>query len=171
MLTVDGVRKTAHRWAYEQTYGPIPDGRCIMHRCDTPACYYAPHLRAGTARENMLDAIAKGRARVPPHRDDRAPCPKGHVGEIARKKDGKPTCRACNREYAQRSRNEKLAAEGRENGAAPRRFSDDEPCPRGHVGEFSRPRSGKRWRSRICRVCARERARAKRRALREATSA
>lgn len=51
----------AHRFAYEATYGPIPDGLVICHRCDNPRCVRPDHLFAGTVRDNMHDCRAKGR--------------------------------------------------------------------------------------------------------------
>jgi hypothetical protein len=36
----------------------------ICHKCDTPACFNPNHLFIGTAEDNMLDAIRKGRTRA-----------------------------------------------------------------------------------------------------------
>lgn len=50
----------AHRFAYEAAYGVIPPGLDILHLCDNPSCVRPSHLKAGTHRENMHDAIVKG---------------------------------------------------------------------------------------------------------------
>lgn len=48
----------AHRFAYEQAHGAIPEGQCIDHVCHTPACVNPDHLRATTPKQN---AENKGR--------------------------------------------------------------------------------------------------------------
>ena len=50
-----------HRVAYEVTYGPVPDGLLVLHKCDNPPCCNPRHLFLGTHQDNTLDAQTKGR--------------------------------------------------------------------------------------------------------------
>jgi len=51
----------AHRVAWALTYGTIPDGFSILHRCDNRRCVNPAHLVLGTQRDNIQDMIAKDR--------------------------------------------------------------------------------------------------------------
>lgn len=55
-IKVDGKKVGAHRFAWEQEHGPIPDGMVIDHRyhCD-PACCEPSHLRLATVPENVFN--------------------------------------------------------------------------------------------------------------------
>ena len=53
----------AHRMAWVNANGPIPDGMEVCHSCDVPACVNVAHLFVGTHKDNMADRQAKGRTR------------------------------------------------------------------------------------------------------------
>jgi len=57
----DGRYHQAHRFAYEQFVGPIPDGLLLRHTCDNPPCCNPAHLIPGTDRENTRDKMERGR--------------------------------------------------------------------------------------------------------------
>lgn len=44
--------RRAHRVSFEFTFGPIPDGLDIDHRCHSRACVNPEHLRAVTRKQN-----------------------------------------------------------------------------------------------------------------------
>jgi predicted DNA-binding protein (UPF0251 family) len=58
------VIEKAHRVAWELAYGPIPEGMCVLHRCDRTTCVRPEHLFLGTQQDNIADMNAKGRHRV-----------------------------------------------------------------------------------------------------------
>lgn len=60
-FTFDGGRALAHRWAYEQLRGPIPDGLQMRHLCHNRLCCNPMHLIPGTAQENIQDSVDAGR--------------------------------------------------------------------------------------------------------------
>jgi hypothetical protein len=67
-------RVYVHRFAYELTHGPIPPGLLVCHKCDVPLCVRPDHLFLGTPKDNILDAVRKGRL----HCQKITHCPHGH---------------------------------------------------------------------------------------------
>lgn len=58
-----GKMTRSHRVAFELGGGEIPDGQCVLHRCDNPACCNPAHLFVGTFNDNVQDMVRKGRQR------------------------------------------------------------------------------------------------------------
>lgn len=60
-ITVDGKTRLAHRTAYEESNGPIPDALDVLHRCDNRRCIETDHHFLGTHQDNMRDRDLKER--------------------------------------------------------------------------------------------------------------
>ena len=58
-----GAKYRAHRLAWTLTYGEIPAGMSVLHRCDVRNCCNPAHLFLGSHAENMADMVAKLRQR------------------------------------------------------------------------------------------------------------
>lgn len=54
LFKVDNNMVLAHRYAYTQLKGPIPEGYTLDHRCVNPSCVNPSHLEAVTLQENIL---------------------------------------------------------------------------------------------------------------------
>lgn len=99
-IRVDGgAKKLAHRLAWEEAFGPIPAGMCVLHTCDNRACVNIDHLFLGTYQDNALDMVAKGRHGKPESK--KTHCPQGHEYSAENtwldRKRGSRHCRECMR--------------------------------------------------------------------------
>lgn len=58
-----GPKRTnrAHVVSWILNKGPIPDGLCVLHRCDIRRCVNPDHLWLGTRDDNNKDAVEKRR--------------------------------------------------------------------------------------------------------------
>lgn len=56
--------QSAHRVAYQLYVGEIPEGLCVLHHCDNPACCRPDHLFLGTNNDNVRDRMNKGRGAI-----------------------------------------------------------------------------------------------------------
>jgi len=89
-IRVGGRKVYAHRYAYEQKYGPIPKGLELDHLCRTPACINADHLEPVSHPVNM------GRG----YWAQKTHCANGHLFNKTNtryRKEGGRACRSCAR--------------------------------------------------------------------------
>ena len=52
-----------HRYAWEEAYGPIPDGMMIDHICHNRTCVDVDHLRLATVAQNSANRAGAHRFR------------------------------------------------------------------------------------------------------------
>lgn len=57
---VDGKYQYVHRVVYQVTYGEIPAGSFVLHRCHNSSCCNPQHLKLGDHSENLKDSYASG---------------------------------------------------------------------------------------------------------------
>lgn len=53
------IRSHVASWVLH--YGPVPEGKRVLHHCDNGSCVRPDHLWVGTQIENVMDCMAKGR--------------------------------------------------------------------------------------------------------------
>ncbi len=92
-FSLDGRTVPAHRFAYEQTIGPVPDGLQVDHLCCVHACVRPSHLEPVTQAENIRRG--HGPSAINARRTE---CQRGHPFDDANtyvSPKGKRMCRAC----------------------------------------------------------------------------
>lgn len=62
---IDGEWMSAHRAAYRLVKGPLGRWR-VRHTCDNRPCCNPAHLVRGTQKQNIADAMKRGRMSKPP---------------------------------------------------------------------------------------------------------
>lgn len=91
-----GRTRPTHRLMYEAVKGHIPKGMMVLHSCDHPPCMNAGHLSAGTATDNIRQAVARGRHSWA----EKTHCKHGHefAGDnLYICKEGRRHCKTCTR--------------------------------------------------------------------------
>ena len=64
-MKIKGLQIPAHRFSYKFHYGSIPEGLCVLHKCDVRNCVNPDHLFVGTVTDNNRDCMKKGRRPAP----------------------------------------------------------------------------------------------------------
>lgn len=100
----DGIRTTAHRFAYETEVGPVPDGWHVDHLCINRACANPVHLEAVPHGENLRRGYEA--------RGLKTHCKNGHEfsSENSYHNGKQRICRTCRRDRLRQFRARKKAA-------------------------------------------------------------
>lgn len=91
----------AHRYVYEQVFGPIPNGLVIDHLCRNGLCVNPEHLEAVTNEVNILRGMG-----TPAVNSRKTHCKNGHelLPENCWNRKGRRACKICDKEYQKAKR-------------------------------------------------------------------
>jgi hypothetical protein len=141
--------KYAHRAAYEEAYGPIPNGLVIDHLCRNKQCSNPEHLEAVTQRVNALRGTSPAAISA-----RKKTCQKGHPFSV--RANGARYCLPCDLE--RRVQAGETSGEGA--------WAERTHCIRGHAFDeentYLRPKPDGSGFHRSCRECKRNWNRARR---------
>jgi hypothetical protein len=98
-ISWSGKDLSAHRLSFEMTFGEIPNGMEVLHKCDNPPCVNPNHLFLGTQTDNIRDMKQKKRG-AEGERMGSAKLSSAQVEEIRQRyAKGGITTRALGKEY------------------------------------------------------------------------
>lgn len=98
---LEGRTVNPHRVICREAHGDPAPGMYAMHSCDNRGCVNLHHLRWGTPKENIQDAIQKGRLIPGKYATEKTHCPRGHEyteENTYRTRSGR-SCRECYRAH------------------------------------------------------------------------
>ena len=104
----------AHRWAWEEEHGAVPDGKILDHLCRVTACVRPSHLEVVTGRENILRGTNTAARWA-----KRTHCEKGHAFTAENTRITKARARLCRTCRRVASREEKARARERRHLTSP----------------------------------------------------
>ncbi len=110
-IRIEGHTRLAHRWAYEDAYGPVPNGLELDHLCKNTRCVRPSHLEAVSHLANMQRGDLSGNGGSKPH----SHCSRGHrwtaVNSAKSHRTGR-CCRICKNEAGRRYREDRRRNHG-----------------------------------------------------------
>ena len=98
-IRVQGTSVFAHRWAYQNLVGEIPDGLVLDHLCRNPSCVNPDHLDVVSQRENIVRGIGPSAINAM-----KMTCVNGHPFPHEYQQGRRRKCAECHRKTDERYR-------------------------------------------------------------------